>query len=143
MKSFLKSNKLKIEITVIEIPVYNGQLNDPDFIREEENEFSYRGVMYDVIETSQTPYSIIFRCVDDKKETELIKKYQDISRNDSGNSPKNISMIVLNFISSLYTLPAKNSDASICSCTLDHLSNYSRNIPSRSFDVITPPPRFL
>ena len=143
MKSFLKSNKLNIEITEIEIPLYDGQLNDPDFNREEEGEFSYRGVMYDIIETRQTANSVIFRCIDDKKETDLVKKYKDISKSDFDNTPKSKSMIVLNLISSFYTFPSIISEACIVSIPCDHFLIYIRNIPSCSYDVITPPPRFL
>jgi hypothetical protein len=143
MKSFLNSNKLNIEITEIEIPLYDGQLDDPDFNREEEGEFSYRGVMYDIIETRQTANSVIFRCIDDKKETDLVKKYKDIGKSDFDNSPKSKSMIVLNLISSFYTVPSIVSEAGIVSILCDHFLIYIRNIPSRSYDVITPPPRFL
>ena len=143
MKSFLKSNKLNIVITEIEIPLINGQINDPDFNREEEDEFSYRGVMYDVIATRQTPNSVIFRCIGDKEETELIKRYKDIVKSDFDNSPKSKSMIALNLISSFYTLPSIISEAGIASTTSDHFFIYTPNFPSFSYDVITPPPRLL
>ena len=110
---------------------------------EGEDEFRLNGSMYDVIEKKIVNGKWMIRCVSDTKETELIKKYQDITKNDFGSSSRNKSMTLLQLIGSLYTLPGNDVDVRIISSVQVHFFNYNHDIPSAPCDVITPPPRFL
>ena len=114
--------------------------NEKQIEWENDNEFSYKGAMYDVIEKKYEDGKLIIRCIDDNKETELTRKYQDIAGNDFGNSPKT-KAILLKLINSLYTM--SQSDALACVTFPASLSfpEYKFRIPITICGIITPPPR--
>jgi len=110
---------------------------------EGNDEFRFNGIMYDIVEKKIENGKLTIRCITDKKETELIKKYQDITKNNHGNSSKNKSRILQQLIGGLYTFPVNIPDAKIFSSEQHHFLKYIPAISSFSCDVITPPPRFL
>ena len=53
--------------------------NDRDFKMLDKDEISYRGKMYDVISSGISGNSIIYRCINDTKEEQLIAHYDKYS----------------------------------------------------------------
>ncbi len=59
---------------------------DRDFKMLDKEEFCYQGKMYDVISSKASGTSIIFRCINDTKEEQLLASYDKYSRLISGMS---------------------------------------------------------
>ena len=110
---------------------------------KDDNEFSFRGEMYDVIEKRIEDGKIYVRCVSDKKETALIDNYRKITQDDFAGSSKKRTSLIIKLISTFYThlsIADKNliSLKASIKCFLP--------IPSLLFnkgEVITPPPQFV
>jgi len=113
----------------------------PDW--EDDNEFSLRGKMYDVIEKREENGELFVRCITDEKETELIKKYQEVLEKQTGNQTKKRSVSLLKLITTPFTLPATFIASSFNLIVHHEYPIFLCSIPVACRDVITPPPRFL
>ena len=107
---------------------------------EDEHEFKLDGKMYDVIEKKTENGKLIIRCISDEKETTLVKKYEKIN-NDSGNSSKSKTALLIKLISNSY-IASSNFDLFAKNIPAIQKSFFITNIISidRS-DVLTPPPQ--
>ena len=106
-----------------------------------ENEFSFKGEMYDVLEKRLVKGEIYVQCISDKKETELIKKYQDISRNDWGGSSKKKTILLLKLINSVYTITCSSGYNKMIHSGQHGWSPHKYPLTITSAEVLTPPPR--
>jgi hypothetical protein len=61
-----------------EITVQNPESN-PDFKRIDSKEFRYQGRMYDIISVRFLVNSVVFRCINDTREEQLIARYEGYS----------------------------------------------------------------
>ena len=109
---------------------------------EGDDEFRLNGEMYDVLEKRIENGKIFVRCISDKKETELIKKYEDISKNDFGGSSKTGTILLLKLIHNFYV----TGYGSVYENTPDQSGqpfrdNYQYSLSSTIADVLTPPPQ--
>lgn len=75
---------------------------------DDDNEFSYKGQMYDVIEKKIQNGALVIKCISDKNETALLDNYLSNQRNTSGNQPVSYLLkIVTNaFVRSSIICPA-------------------------------------
>ena len=117
----------------------NKSPENPEWM--DENEFSFKEELYDILEKKLVDGRIYVLCISDKKETELIKKYQDISRNDWGGSDKKRTILLLKLVNSVYIITCRPvSVQSICS-GLSGWSHYTCPLTITTAEVLTPPPR--
>jgi len=134
-RSLLHSDNKEVDLLVFSL---NDKKNIEKLEWEEDDEFELNGEMYDVIEKKTQNGKLIIRCLNDKKETELIKNYEKINKEDNSknrtalllklldntsNSPVTIELFIKNILK-----PVK---ISLCSIA----------ISSCYYDVLTPPPR--
>lgn len=113
----------------------------PEWI--DENEFSFRGEMYDVIEKKIEGGKIYIRCVSDKKEAALIDNYRKITQDDFARSSKKRTSLIIKLISTFYT---QISIADMNLLSLKASIKCFLPIPSPLFntgEVLTPPPQFV
>ena len=106
----------------------------------EGDEFSLNGEMYDIIEKKIVNGKLVIRCISDRKETAMIKKYQKLNKE---NNSKSKSALLLKLVSGSY-LAATNSEF-IMEYTISPSKIYfhAQIISSQASDVLTPPPQFL
>lgn len=110
---------------------------------EEEDEFSLHGKMYDVIDKKIENGKLVVRCIADEKETELIKKFQQVLEKQFGNRAKKRSASLLKIITTPFTLPSTLLPPAFLVLRHTEFPNLQFNFPVACRDVITPPPRFL
>lgn len=107
---------------------------------ENDDEFSFNGEMYDVIETKIENNTLLIRSLSDKRETALIKKYAGINNE---NNSKSKSALLLKLISNSYLFtPVSNSLAQV-PVKPSRILFQSQIIPSIISDVLTPPPQVI
>jgi hypothetical protein len=81
MKRMIKSGS--IHGVNEEIIIVNPS-SDPDFKMLDKDEISYHGKMYDVISSGISGNSIIYRCINDTREEQLIAHYDKYSSSVAG-----------------------------------------------------------
>jgi hypothetical protein len=87
MRSALRIRQNRNELTTLSFALQNGKVNDADFEQLEEDEFSYKGEMYDVVRTEKTGNTITFYCLNDKKESRLFADLQQFIKQNSAENP--------------------------------------------------------
>ena len=109
---------------------------------EDENEFTFNGEMYDVIQKNESNGELILQCIKDKKETHLVNNYAKLSKETQGDpSSKNKSTVLLKLITGIFiqteqpviSLPSfinEKNENTLC----DALS-------SRIKEILIPPPQ--
>lgn len=105
---------------------------------DNDNEFSYKGQMYDVIEKKVQDGVLLIKCISDKNETALLDNYLSNQRNNSNNQPVSYLLkIVTNafFRSSIIcpTIPEKKLQ--------NQFLFYSSQTCFINFPVPVPPPK--
>jgi hypothetical protein len=110
---------------------------------EGDDEFRLNGEMYDVLEKRVKNGKIFVRCINDEKETSLVKKYEDISRNDFDGTSKTGTILLLKLIHTFYVtgygsvyenMPDRSGQP--------FRDNYQHSLSCTIADVLTPPPQF-
>ena len=133
--------RLHIDSEAVDYFTFNShsktQAPQPEW--EGDDEFRLNGEMYDVIEKHSIGDTIFVSCISDKKETLLIKKYQEIEKNDFGSKKKSFSMIKL--MGTLYTKPEPPYQPGALLSAHVSFADYHFQIPVINSEVITPPPR--
>jgi hypothetical protein len=107
-------------------------------IWEGNDEFRLNGEMYDVIEKKIQNEKLVIRCISDKRETVLLKKYEKI--NHEGNS-RSRSALLLKLVGSSYLSGVNNVICINNNLALLHISFQQEIISSYRLDVLTPPPQ--
>jgi len=108
---------------------------------ENDHEFWYEDELYDLIEKKTEGDRIIIRCINDKKEGDLMKLMQKISNDNQGNnSTKGRSVLFLKLIQTSFI---KSETPEILSFSTHHYSiPYSVSDTFNAYlEVMTPPPR--
>jgi len=125
---------------------FSFSVNDKESIEklswEGDDEFILDGEMYDVISKKIENGKLIIHCISDKKETALIKKYEEISQNNPLTSSSKKSILLLKWLNGIYSPPGVQ-DFLIDQPRLK--LSFQRNnsfISSTCSDVLTPPPQF-
>lgn len=117
-----------------------GKINAPSFYWEDAQEFSYRGEMYDVIETKTADGKLYITCINDSKEKELISRMTDITKNQNNKPAKNGSTIQL-MLCLLFIQPASFTLLAPYSATASPRDFYKVSFCSACKEIITPPPQ--
>lgn len=110
---------------------------------EGDNEFRFRGEMYDLIDQKVENGKVHIRCISDKKETSLVKNYRKMTSDDFGGSSKKRAALLLKLIATFYT-PATNS----CMETREmpgkiSWAAYQSPLAYNIAEILTPPPQFM
>lgn len=130
MKAFLKDQKTHKD--VVQLSFEDDQ--SKQLCWEDDQEFSFKGEMYDVIEKKREGKILIIRCIPDKKETDLLKEYQKQNKRNSSSST------VFQLITTQFVLPVgfliKPTERQI----EIHYEDYSSSLQNIASTVILPPP---
>ena len=136
MKKFLRSQPQVEDETVFVFSLDNrnaiAQLE-----WEGDDEFMLRGDMYDVIDKKITGGKLIIRCIGDKKETALLKKFEKL--NDENNSRNRLALL-LKLVTSSYIV-SLNEELVIEDVFVPSIIYFQVQISSSVRKVLTPPPR--
>lgn len=129
MKFFLKTQKSK---DVVELKLSSEESGK--LYWENENEFRFKGEMYDVVEMKPQGNQVIIRCIPDKKETALLNEYQKNSKHNSSNS------IIAQLITAQYVIPVGHSLKKPEKIIKKHFINLSFSLQNIISTVLLPPP---
>jgi hypothetical protein len=89
-----------IELT---FPLEHGKVIASGFAWEEEHEFSFNNVLYDVVSSTVHGNTITFQCIRDEQETTLIAQTRAIDELNAGSQlPQNTSKCVAKFVAQKY-----------------------------------------
>lgn len=110
---------------------------------EGDDEFSYRGEMYDVIEKIKVNDQWLIKCISDKKEDSLIAQYTSLAKDDWGNTAKKRTSTILKLIDNLFVYTAVAPRINYPVITHTAAGEYDAPLASLSAEVLTPPPRNL
>jgi predicted transcriptional regulator len=147
---FIRHSEIKTEIKKLILLHANNKeeealvfaLNDKNAIEKLQwdgnDEFRLNGEMYDVIEKKTQNGELFIRCISDKRETALLKKYEKI--NHEGNS-RGRSALLLKLVGSSYLSGVNNVICLNNDLTLLYISFQQEIISSYRHDVLTPPPQ--
>jgi hypothetical protein len=119
-------------------------LNKEEFDRiewENQNEFSYKGEMYDLLEKHTEGNQLSILCIADKKESKLIEAYQKLNQKNipPGSSP---SEILLKLAAANYLLPnAINNLALQQDQSVTWSTYFNYRLPFYFPTIHTPPPQ--
>ena len=72
MKSLIRAGFLKVRYEKV---IIADPASDPDFKWVEKGEFRYKGKLYDLISMEIKGKTVIFNCINDKKEEQLIARH--------------------------------------------------------------------
>jgi len=141
MKSRLRANPGQFEETVFEFELANGEPVARSFEWEEEgDEFRYNGSIYDVIDKEITGKILRIRCIDDKREAAIIKKMEDLGKNERGRNKA--ASIPMQQLPSLLLFNQHNYfEPVIIFSPLHHTDNYLDSFKTVVADITAPPPR--
>ena len=136
----LRLNLKPAEQTEFEFILINGKTADPSFVWEDEDEFRYNGSIYDVIEKKVSGDKLQLRCIDDAKETALIKKMETLQKEQHGDQQKSRAVLLQQLLSLLFFHPYYCEPAAESS-VLVHVNHNYASFTSVATDIVTPPPR--
>jgi hypothetical protein len=105
---------------------------------EDDHEFRLNGEMYDVIEKKIENNKLIIRCISDKKETELVTKYESMNRE---NNSRNKTALLLKFFGSTYLSTAHSEMAVRYKPVPSIIHLQADRVSSQVREVLTPPPQ--
>lgn len=130
MKAFLQSRKDHKD--VVQLSLSSEEFKQ--LYRENENEFRFKGEMYDVIETKTKGDQIIIRCIPDKKETVLLNEYQKNNNRNSSNST------IIQLITAQFVLPADHSLKPPEKIIKKNFTDHSSSLQNIASTILAPPP---
>ncbi len=141
MIEFLKNKPDDKLVTEFRIDLNDKKTLDK-FEWEEEHEFRLDGEMYDVIEKKAENGALIIRCVNDRKESDLVRAYQEINKDRQDNSSsKNPSAILFKLMGANFIVLTHNEFLFSTNREIIFYDTFSDNIPSQCLDVLIPPPK--
>ena len=141
MKARLRANPDQFEQTVFEFNLIDGTPADPSFEWEEEDEFRYRGSIFDVIEKKISGNKLKIRCIDDKDEASVIRKMNELDKSTDRDKKGLVS--VQQFLSLLLFKDHNCCEFVPSIPSLLHTEHYNKSLNPDFADIIIPPPRCL
>lgn len=108
-----------------------------------QNEFKYKGEMYDVLKRDTCNGRLILICLHDVKESGLFSKLDESVKKEMGNNKpfNNNKKLLSSFFNSLYN--QKNNNHKFLFFIQKHVfSNYIENYNSIDTEPIIPPPKY-
>lgn len=119
------------------ITISKNEISASEF--KQKDELEYKGSMYDVVNKSETDKSYTFYCLNDVKESQLIRNFRNHFDDNKENTNQNNSRILIPLIA-----PAviKNDETVKRVDVVFSMNNhFSFNYKSIWLDKFTPPPR--
>jgi len=110
---------------------------------EDDKEFHFKGEMYDVIEKKEVNGNVHIRCIRDKKETELVKNYQKITKDDFSGSSKKRTSLLLKLIATFYTPVSNPGMETFAGPGKLNWAIAASPLFFSNTEVLTPPPQFI
>ena len=107
----------------------------------DKHEFTYRGEMYDVIEKKVDGGRLLIRCLNDKKEKELIGHYKDLVKRELDQRSRKKASFLLKLISSGVMAGPVMPVAPAITSTLLQSDMRRQALLHISSEVLTPPPQ--
>ena len=144
MRSFIAEKENEEEFVTIVLPCSNGDIADKDFAFVDEDEFIYKGHMFDVASSEIHGGFIYFKCVNDSKEEQVnfhIEKHITDNLTDTPSSSKRSGTIEKNLIKE-YISQKSFVLAEPVSGT-DDFPPYKQTIITNYSDIETPPPKII
>jgi hypothetical protein len=106
------------------------------------DEFSWKGEMYDLVESKTKNGKLVIRCINDKNETKLQKDYEKMQKDDfKGKSSRNTATEILKFVNSIYVCEIVNIPVLNIISKEKYFCTTGDNLRSFATDVLTPPPQ--
>lgn len=130
MKASLQKQAQHEDVVLISL----SKEDSKQFFWEDENEFRYKGEMYDVIEKKTEGGQIIIRCISDKKETSLLNEYQKNNKRSSTGST------IVQLITSHFVLPVDHCFNRPQKIIKNPFKEYSSSLQKLASAVVLPPP---
>lgn len=141
MRSRLRSDPDQFELAVFDFELKDGEPAASSFEWEEDgDEFRYNGSIYDVVEKKITGNKLWIRCIDDKKEAEIIKKIEGLQKNEQGNKSSG-SVPMQQLLSLLLFNEDNRSEPVTLVSALHHIDHYIESFNLIIIDIQSPPPR--
>lgn len=115
--------------------------NENELIWKDHEEFSYKGMMYDVVHVEILNKTTIYHCISDIQENNLIAQYQnDLQKKQKNKNRRTNSVKTVKFLQKINPLPQK--DEFVLSEKIQ-LSNfdYQNNYAPLSLEILSPPPK--
>jgi len=147
---YLRQEQIKTEMrAAIRMQTYSEDetdfvflLNDKQSMKqldwEGDDEFSYKGEMYDVIEKKTEDAKLVIRSIADKKETALLNKVKDHwNQNEKSNK---VADELFQMLQSLFH-SSKTDELVLIKPSVNSISFISLQLPSQVRTIPTPPPR--
>ena len=138
MRNYLSLHPDDPSITTIEYAINSPLQNDLKW--EDDHEFKYQGQMYDVISRKIAHDKIVIKCIADKKETNLLKNFEQIMKRQSRGS-KNRTLALQQLLNNLFE-PVSSTVLSgpVVNNTFSYL-NYTSPLSDNISEILTPPPK--
>jgi hypothetical protein len=140
MKAMIRSGSFRggyEEITIL------NPASDRDFRMLDKGEIRYRGRLYDVISTRVSGNSVIFRCINDTREEQLLARYDKYSTWVTGmNSPeksRNSQAMLYHIIK--HALLNKYSLEVPASSSINQYFEFTGEVNSLATEPTSPPPK--
>lgn len=125
-------------LTLIEI----SEENQDGLVWKEKNEFSFQGMMYDIVRKEQTQDGTIrYYCLADHEEKKLLSQLSDFLKTSSQDSPNPLNQIAKRFITQ-YILPDAVTLATINPETIFRTED-PEIYASPSIFIDSPPPKLV
>jgi len=108
MQAMIRSRGSRLEGVVdLAFRTQNGRVNAAFFHWEEEDEeFSYRGVLYDVVSVDRDGEGIIFHCIEDGREERILQSTRRLAAGpDGGRSPIGQARLLVKFMCEQFLQP--------------------------------------
>lgn len=108
MRALIHARGAQLEgMVALSFHVLDGQVTDDGFQWEEEDEFSYRGALYDVVSKEEHEGIITFHCMADGKEDTVLRKARDLAAATGPDRPsEGPSHLLMKFMCDDYLLPS-------------------------------------
>lgn len=109
MKALIRAHGAQLEgMVALSFQLVQGEVTDEGFQWEEEDEFIYRGALYDVVSTEEHDGVITFHCLADGKEDAVLRKARDLAAaTGPDHSSEGPSRLLVKFMCDDYLLPAE------------------------------------
>lgn len=130
MKTFLQKQPQHKDV----VQLFLSKEESKQLYWEDENEFRYKGEMYDVIEKKTEGNKVLIRCVSDKKETTLLNEYQKNNRRNSTHST------IVQLITAPFVLPVDHSLLLPQQIVKNNFKDYTSSLQNIASPVLLPPP---
>lgn len=138
-----KRMRRKVAPSMTELIVFPLESDDKETMPEwiGRYEFTFRGEMYDVLEKRIEGDKLIIRCLNDKKEKNLIDYYKNLTRKDFGEKSKKRTSLLLKLASHFCTSVADSVATAVLNSRKLKGDRQQHSLAFVTSEVPTPPPQ--